>query len=101
MHVMRLDITSDRDVDAAFEAVQQSVSNNNGQFYGLVNNAGVPRTGETEWGQLDTHFRDAYSINALGPVRVTRRFLPLIRQSKGRVINITSVAGRYDLPSRL
>lgn len=37
-------------------------------------------------------------MNVLGVVRVTRAFLPLLRQSSGRVVNMASVAGRLTFP---
>ncbi|GFY56985.1 estradiol 17-beta-dehydrogenase 2 [Trichonephila inaurata madagascariensis] len=37
-------------------------------------------------------------VNAFGPVRVTKAFLPLLRQSKGRVINVASIAGQLPMP---
>ncbi len=37
---------------------------------------------------------DVYSTNALGPLRVVQKFLPLIKNSKGKtIINISSEAG--------
>jgi short-subunit dehydrogenase len=32
-------------------------------------------------------------VNFFGAVRLTKAFLPLIRQSKGRIINVSSIAG--------
>jgi len=37
-------------------------------------------------------------VNFYGVVRVTRTFLPLIRKSKGRVVNLISMAGRVGCP---
>ncbi|GFU09674.1 hypothetical protein NPIL_125091 [Nephila pilipes] len=36
-------------------------------------------------------------VNTFGVVRITKAFLPLLRKSKGRIINITSLAGRTTL----
>ncbi|XP_035693471.1 D-beta-hydroxybutyrate dehydrogenase, mitochondrial-like [Branchiostoma floridae] len=44
-------------------------------------------------------YRRVMEVNAFGPVRVTKAFLPLIRRVKGRVVNITSEAGLHSPPS--
>ena len=33
-------------------------------------------------------------VNFLGAVRVTKALLPLLRQAKGRVVNVSSLAGK-------
>ena len=41
-----------------------------------------------------TQVRDAFETNALGPLRTTRAFLPLLRKSKqARVVNVSSGIG--------
>jgi NAD(P)-dependent dehydrogenase (short-subunit alcohol dehydrogenase family) len=56
----------------------------------LVNNAGI-----AEIASLDTatpeHARSLFDVNVLGLVETTRLALPLLRQSKGTIINIASV----------
>lgn len=59
----------------------------------LVNNAGYQRLGtmeDIEPEVLEEHFR----TNVFGPVHMARLFLPTLRENKGRIINVTSVAGR-------
>lgn len=38
------------------------------------------------------------SVNVLGVMRVTRAFLPLIRKSQGRIVNVSSILGRVADP---
>ncbi len=59
----------------------------------LINNAGIsPGPAAAKLEEVDLkNCRDAYETNVLGPLRVTREFLPLLRKSKNpRVVNITS-----------
>ena len=64
-------------------------------LWAVVNNAGV---GGSVLGPLEWHRRDAYrellDVNLLGMVDVTRIFLPLIRKGQGRIVNMSSLAGR-------
>lgn len=97
MLVTKLDVTRDQDVQNCYDAVVQMLHNNGIQLWAIVNNAGVFDAGFSEWGNMDSYAR-AINVNTLGCVRVTRQFLPLIRRSKGRVINVTSVAARLSMP---
>lgn len=58
----------------------------------MVNNAGVAVFAETEWCSMDAYER-VIGVNLMGAIRVTKACLPLVRKAKGRVINISSLAG--------
>jgi NAD(P)-dependent dehydrogenase (short-subunit alcohol dehydrogenase family) len=59
----------------------------------IVNNAGVTAVTEVEWCPLET-YREVLEVNALGPIRVTKAFLPILRKGVGsRVIVVASLAG--------
>jgi NAD(P)-dependent dehydrogenase (short-subunit alcohol dehydrogenase family) len=63
-------------------------------LWAVVNNAGIATFTEIEWCSLST-FRKQLEVNALGPVLVTKTFLPLLRQSGGgRVVIVASLAGQ-------
>ncbi len=85
---VRLDVTSQEDVDAAVALVRKEGLG----LWGLVNNAGVATSGtvaETEDSDLDF----VLNVNVNGVVRVTRAFIPLIVESKGRIVTTGSIAG--------
>jgi short-subunit dehydrogenase len=63
----------------------------------LVNNAGVPAAGPIELADLD-EARSVFEVNFFGTLAVTRTFLPLLRASGGRVINMSSLSGRSVFP---
>ena len=63
----------------------------------LVNNAGVPAAGPIEMVDLD-EARSVFEVNFFGALATTQAFLPLLRASKGRVINMSSVSGRFAFP---
>lgn len=99
LHVIQMDVTSDSSVTAAFEKVSNYMASDLVQFYGLVNNAGVLRPGQFEWGTFDFTVKSVVDVNVLGVARVTRTFLPLIRRNKGRVVNINSSSSRLAAPT--
>lgn len=66
-------------------------------FTALVNNAGVMCFGEFEW-QTRNLFESQINVNLLGTMRLTKELLPLIRQHRARIINITSHCGLQSLP---
>ncbi|HEY5774629.1 MAG TPA: SDR family NAD(P)-dependent oxidoreductase, partial [Xanthomonadales bacterium] len=83
-----LDVTVQSEIDAAV----QTVSNNNHGLYAIVNNAGVGLMAPLiELDEKDLVF--IFDVNVYGPYRVTRAFAPLLIESKGRVVNIGSIAG--------
>lgn len=96
--VLPLDVTSQDSVDQLLLAVEEDLRETDHQLWALINNAGVGRTGCVEWGDLDYHFRDAIEVNLIGTVRMTRKFLPLLRSSRGRLILMGSLTSEVSLP---
>ena len=64
---------------------------------GLVNNAGIAVPGPLEFISRDDLSRQ-FEVNVLGLMDVTRRLLPNLRQARGRIVNVSSIAGRSSLP---
>ncbi len=65
--------------------------------FGLINNAGIAVVGPLEAVPI-SDFRQQLEVNVIGQVAVTQAFLPLIRQARGRIINMGSIAGRAVTP---
>jgi NAD(P)-dependent dehydrogenase (short-subunit alcohol dehydrogenase family) len=63
----------------------------------LVLNAGFGVFGAVEDVDADLAARQ-FAVNVLGPLELTRRLLPGLRERRGRVIWIGSLAGRISLP---
>ncbi len=66
-------------------------------LHGLVNNAGIVIAGPLEFVPIDA-LRSQLEINVIGQVAVTQALLPLLRRSRGRIINMSSVSGRVATP---
>ena len=90
-----MDVTDESSIRSAASIVAQAVGNSG--LVGLVNNAGIGVSGPVEFIAADD-LRRQFEINVFGLVRVTQAFLPLIRQARGRIINIGSVGGKITMP---
>lgn len=85
---VKLDVTRQDQIDAAVATVQAGGKG----LYGLVNNAGVLTLGPiTEIDEDELSW--ILDVNLMGVYRVTKAFTPLIIESKGRICNISSIAG--------
>ncbi|HLX41949.1 MAG TPA: SDR family oxidoreductase [Bryobacteraceae bacterium] len=89
--VIPCDVGDEAGVAAAFRTIDQLDI--------LVNNAGVGLVGNVEETSLDD-FQKLLRTNVEGVFLVTRAALPLIRASRGSIINIASVAGMIGLQRR-
>ncbi len=93
--VLKLDVTNSHDIERAYKIVHSEM--NPDQELILVNNAGIASGGPIEGLSLD-EWRKVFDVNLFGMVEMTQKFLPLIRQTKGRVINMGSISGRVAAP---
>lgn len=93
LRTAKVDVTKSEDIANFYEFVKNALPNEKG-LWGIVNNAGVVG----HMGFCDILGREQYietlNVNLFGMIEMNRKFLPLLRQSKGRIINTSSVAGR-------
>ena len=92
---LQLDVTQPEEIEAAMDEVRTRVGK--AGLRGLVNNAGIAVAGPMEHVSLD-RFRTQLEINVFGPVAMSQACLPLLRQGKGRIVNMSSVSGRVAYP---
>lgn len=88
---VRIDVTDAASIAAAAEWLGSS------PLHGLVNNAGIALAMPLEFLPLD-ELRRQLEVNVVGQVAVTQAFLPQLREAKGRIVFVGSVAGRSALP---
>lgn len=86
-----LDVTKSEHIASATDLIKQEVGADG--LAGLVNNAGIPVAGPLEFVPLD-EVRRVLEVNVIGQIAVTQAMLPLLREARGRVINIGSIGGR-------
>ncbi len=86
------------DAEALALAVKEVSSDLDGRgLTGLVNNAGIGFGGALEFADVD-EIRRGFEVNVFGPLSVTRAFLPLLRRPGGRIVNVSSGAGKVSTP---
>jgi NAD(P)-dependent dehydrogenase (short-subunit alcohol dehydrogenase family) len=94
--VTSLDVDDDASVRSAIEGVLKS----RGRIDVLVNNAGIAGLGSIEEQPLD-QFRRMMETNFFGVLRCMKAVLPGMRaQRSGRIVNVTSVAGKLAFPGQ-
>lgn len=93
LRVVPLDVTKDQQVADAVQEVQRLLDEH--RLWAVVCNAGVNLFLEFEWmSQRDVSWM--FDVNVQGTVRVVRAFLPLLRRSRGRLVLVSSYAGRVS-----
>ena len=93
VEAVRLDVTVPADIAAAVAQIQKGGRG----LHGVVNNAGVAILAPlTEVSEEEMDF--IFNVNVFDPYRVTKAFAPLLIESKGRVVNISSISGVLSAP---
>jgi len=89
-----LDIVS----DAQWQELVGIISERWGGLDALVNNAGVAASGDIDTFSIKD-FQWAMDINLMGAVKGCNVFVPLLKESKGLLINVASMAGLLHMGS--
>jgi len=92
-----LDVTKEAQVYSASEKVAADAKSEEKAVVGLVNNAGISRRLPVELEDVDA-VRSLFDVNFFGVYTVTQAFLPLLRESQGRIVNVGSVANFLPHP---
>lgn len=88
VQAVRLDVTDPDDIAAAVTTIAEAGRG----LYGVVNNAGVANIGPMiEQPEADVQF--LFDVNVFGVFRTTQAFAPMVIDSKGRIVNISSISG--------
>jgi NAD(P)-dependent dehydrogenase (short-subunit alcohol dehydrogenase family) len=90
-----LDITKAAQIEAAVTEIADKLGEL--PLAGLVNNAGITVNGPLEFVRLPD-LRRQLEINVVAQVAVTQAFLPMLRESRGRIVLMGSVAGLLGTP---
>ena len=98
LYLIRMDVADTASVDEAAKKAGQIT----GRIDLVINNAGIH--GSTSGSVLEEADLDecaaVYDVNAVGPLRVVKAFLPLIAEDGGRIVNISSESGSIGAARR-
>lgn len=95
--VVQGDVSVEVDVDTAVDKTVKHF----GKIDILVNNAGTAKCGRIDESSLD-EFSSMWATNVQGAVCMTQKTLPFLRQTKGCIVNVSSVASLtvlYKVPA--
>lgn len=82
--VRRCDVTSTEEVAAVVDGLER--------LDVVANIAGIPQFGRAE-GITDEEWDRVLAVDLTGPFKVARAAIPLLRRSRGCIVNLASVAG--------
>jgi len=89
-----LDVSDESSIS---KAAMQISSETDGRLDGLINNAGVGLGGALEVSPSEK-IHKLMKVNVIGLMLVTKTFIPMLRESMGRIINIGSTSGYLAAP---
>uniref|UniRef100_A0AAV2L1J1 Estradiol 17-beta-dehydrogenase 2 n=1 Tax=Knipowitschia caucasica TaxID=637954 RepID=A0AAV2L1J1_KNICA len=96
IRVLHMDVTEPQHIAQARARVEAELGDTG--LWGLVNNAGLLLCPVDAELHPTSCFRRLMEVNFLSAVAVTQAFLPLIRRARGRVVNMSSLAGEVTMP---
>ena len=87
--------------DAACRAMVQAGVDRWGRVDALVNNAGITSfAGAANWDAVDAEtFQKVVGVNALGTFQMIRACAPHLKQARGSIVNVSSIAGALGIGS--
>jgi NAD(P)-dependent dehydrogenase (short-subunit alcohol dehydrogenase family) len=88
-----LDVTDSKSIRDCVSLVTKKA----GTIHGLVNNAGIAVGGPIEAVSMKD-WRGLFDTNYFGLIELTQACLPRLRESKGRIVNMSSISGRIAFP---
>jgi short-subunit dehydrogenase len=89
---LMIDVNSQESCIEAIASLVSMMKSSDLPFVALVNNAGMARRSSVEFHTIEDA-KKLFEVNFFGVLRLTQLVLPLLRESKGRIVMISSVAG--------
>jgi NAD(P)-dependent dehydrogenase (short-subunit alcohol dehydrogenase family) len=93
LHPIQCDISQPEDLK---RLQAELLKYGDGKLWAVINNAGIAIPGNIDFLNMDD-FRKVMEVNFFAPVAITQYCIPLLKQSRGRIINISSTCGLVTL----
>lgn len=83
-------------IDITDRAACEKLASDSAEHFGtpvtiLVNNAGIIRRTAPDTDTFDTDWDAVMNVNATGSMNMVRAFLPQLKETKGRIVNLASI----------
>lgn len=98
LKLVHLDVTMSQSIEEAVKATKAFLHSQGANLWCVVNNAAVLVFGQAEWQPLDM-IRNQFEVNTFGAFALTKAFLPMLRESEGRIINMISYCTDCPMPT--
>lgn len=92
---VEIDVTKPEQIRNAFIQISSHLKHD--FCFHLVNNAGIVAPGPIEGLDLDA-LRQQFEVNVISVVQLTQTFLPILKQSRGRIVMMSSISGLVSTP---
>ena len=93
LHPVALDLGSRESIEAAVASARALA----GGLDVLINNAGSGHWGPLEY-LSDAEVKDQFQLLVFGPLHLIRLLLPDLCETRGKIINVSSLAAQYPIP---
>ncbi|XP_077528691.1 retinol dehydrogenase 7-like isoform X2 [Haemaphysalis longicornis] len=93
--VIQMDVTKEYEIEDAYRIITEEMGTL--KLWAVVANAGMMTSGLIEWMTMASITR-IFDVNVFGVVRVVKKFLPLLRKSRGRAVIVASNLSYFTLP---
>lgn len=93
INFVKCDVTDKTQVKKAIDQIYNKEQN----IYAVINNAGMGISGAVEYTK-EEDITKIIDVNLRGVINVCQAVIPYLRLSKGKIINIGSVAGELTIP---
>jgi Short-chain alcohol dehydrogenase of unknown specificity len=97
VHAFRMDARNEQDISGFARYIGELCAGGNHPLFGIVNNAGIALGGPVEETPLSV-YREVFEVNYFALVSFVQKMLPLLREQRGRIFVVGSMAGRVALP---
>lgn len=91
--ICEMDRKDKKSIDNCLQQIRETMDREE-KIWGLVTFCGFPLISKIDWGSFDPHFNQVIEGDVIGLLHLVRECLPLVRESKGRIVNVTSIIDR-------
>ena len=95
VHPLVIDLMKPQTIEAAVVTIERHTIS--APLRGIVNNAGMGVSGPIEL-MTTKLIAELVTTNVIGPMLLIKALLPLLRRSRGRIVNVGSAGGRIAVP---